>query len=160
MVLFEVWSVGKKPFSEISNKEVIVKINSGYCQPPPPGCSRPIYQLMVNCWSVSQWCNTVGALILMFLLSTLGIPFTPSVPPSPRSLPHWMHPVALCYSGLEMIVVWQVSLEVNSLRLNSSIRICRTPIATLSNQLLLMTLCVYILHNHVCTIICIIHTSA
>ena len=50
MVLFEIWSVGKKPFSEISNKEVLRKINSGYCQPPPPGCLRAIYQLMVSCW--------------------------------------------------------------------------------------------------------------
>jgi hypothetical protein len=50
MVLFEIWSVGKKPFSEISNSEVMRKINAGYCQPPPPGTPRPIYQLMVDCW--------------------------------------------------------------------------------------------------------------
>ena len=50
MVLFEIWSVGKKPFSEISNSEVMRKVNSGYCQPPPPGCPRAIYQLMVSSW--------------------------------------------------------------------------------------------------------------
>ena len=50
MVLFEIWSVGKKPFSQITNKEVLKKINSGYCQPPPPGTPRPLYQLMVDCW--------------------------------------------------------------------------------------------------------------
>ena len=49
MVLFEVWSVGRKPFSQISNNEVLKKVNSGYCQPPPPGCPRPIYKLMVLC---------------------------------------------------------------------------------------------------------------
>ena len=54
MVLFEIWSVGKKPFSELSYSEVMRKINSGYCQPPPPGCPRPIYQLMVDCWCVKQ----------------------------------------------------------------------------------------------------------
>ena len=53
MVLFEIWSVGKKPFSQITNKEVLKKINSGYCQPPPPGTPRSIYQLMVDCWYVS-----------------------------------------------------------------------------------------------------------
>ena len=50
MVLFEIWSVGKKPFSEMSNGEVVRKINAGYCQPPPPGTPRSIYQLMVSCW--------------------------------------------------------------------------------------------------------------
>ena len=53
MVLFEIWSVGKKPFSQITNKEVLKKINSGYCQPPPPGTPRSIYQLMVDCWYIS-----------------------------------------------------------------------------------------------------------
>ena len=50
MVLFEIWSVGKKPFSKISNAEVLRNINTGYNQPPPPGCPRAIYQLMVDCW--------------------------------------------------------------------------------------------------------------
>ena len=50
MVLFEIWSAGKKPFSEITTKEVLKRINLGYCQPPPPGCPRSIYKLMVYCW--------------------------------------------------------------------------------------------------------------
>ena len=25
-------------------------VTSGYCQPPPPGCPRTIYGLMVQCW--------------------------------------------------------------------------------------------------------------
>ena len=50
MVLFEIWSVGKKPFSQFTNSEVVRQINTGYNQPPPPGCPRAIYQLMVDCW--------------------------------------------------------------------------------------------------------------
>ena len=52
MVLFEIWSVGKKPFSQFSNDDYleVIRNNTGYNQPPPPGCPRAIYQLMVNCW--------------------------------------------------------------------------------------------------------------
>jgi ephrin-B len=50
MVLFEIWSVGKKPFSQFTNSEVVRQVNTGYNQPPPPGCPRAIYQLMVDCW--------------------------------------------------------------------------------------------------------------
>ena len=52
MVLFEIWSVGKKPFSQLTNNDVLnkLRLNVGYIQPPPPGCPRAIYQLMVDCW--------------------------------------------------------------------------------------------------------------
>ena len=50
MVLVEIWSVGKKPFSQFTNNEVVRQINTGYNQPPPPGCPRAIYKLMVDCW--------------------------------------------------------------------------------------------------------------
>ena len=50
MVLFEIWSVGKKPFSTLSNKRVIELIQKGFCQSPPPGCPKAIYKLMVDCW--------------------------------------------------------------------------------------------------------------
>ena len=50
MVLFEIWSVGCKPFHNLSNSAVISLANTGHCQPPPPGCPRAIYTLMVECW--------------------------------------------------------------------------------------------------------------
>ena len=50
MLLFEVWSVAKKPLSNMSNQEVIRVAESGMCQAPPPGCPRAIYRLMVDCW--------------------------------------------------------------------------------------------------------------
>ena len=30
--------------------QVIALVSSKHCQPPPPGCPRPIYHLMVECW--------------------------------------------------------------------------------------------------------------
>ena len=50
MLLFEVWTVGKKPYPSMSNQNVIRIIKSGHCQPPPSGCPRAIYKLMVDCW--------------------------------------------------------------------------------------------------------------
>ena len=46
MVLFEIWSVGKKPFSQFTNNEAMKKVQLKYNQPPPPGCPRAIYKLM------------------------------------------------------------------------------------------------------------------
>ena len=35
--------------------QVLKAFESGYCQPPPPGCPRNMYKLMVDCWWVQQW---------------------------------------------------------------------------------------------------------
>ena len=32
------------------NLQVIQAFNTGYCQPPPPGCPRGVYTIMVRCW--------------------------------------------------------------------------------------------------------------
>ena len=76
VVLYEVWSVGQRPFGSISNGKVHVhiylndhkhylhkciysnvsllqvmeKVEAGYRLPPPPGCSRSLYHLMIDCW--------------------------------------------------------------------------------------------------------------
>ncbi|XP_065899783.1 uncharacterized protein [Dysidea avara] len=49
-VLYEIWSLGYKPFDEISNIEVMEKLDRGHRLPPPPGCSRTIYRVMIKCW--------------------------------------------------------------------------------------------------------------
>ncbi|CAI8021504.1 Ephrin type-A receptor 4a (Fragment) [Geodia barretti] len=51
VLLYEIWTLGIKPYSTITNKEVYDKIQSGYRLPPPPGCPRAVYQTMINCWS-------------------------------------------------------------------------------------------------------------
>ena len=50
MVLFEIWSVGKKPFELLVNSDVIARLQSRCCLTPPPGCPREVYKLMVECW--------------------------------------------------------------------------------------------------------------
>ena len=44
MVLFEIWSVGKEPFLKLSNSQVMKLLQTGHCQPPPPGCPRAYLQ--------------------------------------------------------------------------------------------------------------------
>ena len=36
----------------ISIVKVIKAFQTGYCQPPPPGCPRGVYSTMVSCWWV------------------------------------------------------------------------------------------------------------
>ena len=74
VVLYEVWSVGQRPFGSISNGKVHVhiqpnyhkhhfcfvrlsallqvmeKVETGYRLSPPPGSSRSLYHLMIDCW--------------------------------------------------------------------------------------------------------------
>lgn len=68
-VMYEIWSLGSKPFEGKSNQEVgggwsgeghvrdvslphqvLQLIDSGYRLPPPPGCPKAIYGLMMQCW--------------------------------------------------------------------------------------------------------------
>ncbi|XP_065899331.1 uncharacterized protein [Dysidea avara] len=50
-VLFEIWSLGHKPFGDMTSDETLQKVDSGYRLPPPPGCSRIIYRMMIKCWT-------------------------------------------------------------------------------------------------------------
>ena len=52
MLLFEIWSLGKRPFPSVENSKVPDILKTGHCQAPPPGCPRAMYQLMVDCWYV------------------------------------------------------------------------------------------------------------
>ena len=54
MILYEIWSVGKKPFQELSNRDVVSRLQTYQCLNPPSGCPREIYTIMVHCWLVSN----------------------------------------------------------------------------------------------------------
>ncbi len=81
-LLYEIWSVGHKPFERLTNPKVhifmssyiyitmiyrssydnivillqsIQLVDSGRRLPPPPACPKTIYQLMIQCWCVDCW---------------------------------------------------------------------------------------------------------
>ncbi|XP_065899762.1 sushi, von Willebrand factor type A, EGF and pentraxin domain-containing protein 1-like isoform X2 [Dysidea avara] len=49
-VLFEIWSLGHKPFEELTNYEAMDAIEDGNRLPPPPGCPKAMYKVMMKCW--------------------------------------------------------------------------------------------------------------
>uniref|UniRef100_A0A1X7UA21 Protein kinase domain-containing protein n=1 Tax=Amphimedon queenslandica TaxID=400682 RepID=A0A1X7UA21_AMPQE len=49
-VLYEIWSLGHKPFETYSNIYALEKVKDGYRLPPPPGSPRSIYKHMIQCW--------------------------------------------------------------------------------------------------------------
>jgi ephrin-B len=51
ILLYEIWSLGKKPFPDKSNSEMVELIPTGICHSPPPGLPKAIYTLMVDCWN-------------------------------------------------------------------------------------------------------------
>ena len=70
-MLYEIWSLGHKPFEDRSTNEVytnniidkypisllhiqaIELLCNDYRLPPPPGCPRQLYQIMMDCWYVA-----------------------------------------------------------------------------------------------------------
>ncbi|XP_065833056.1 ephrin type-A receptor 4-A-like isoform X2 [Oscarella lobularis] len=51
IVLYEIWSLGERPYGFMPNSEVQELLDAGYRLPPPPGCPRSIYHLMISCWN-------------------------------------------------------------------------------------------------------------
>ena len=49
-VMYEIWSLGHKPFDAYSNSDCIKLVDEGVRLPPPPGCPKTIYSLMIDCW--------------------------------------------------------------------------------------------------------------
>ena len=52
--------------------QVYQKIQSDYRLPPPPGCPRTVYQLMIKCWYV---CFPKSSLAQIYRLTVEGIGF-------------------------------------------------------------------------------------
>ena len=50
IVMYEIWSLGHKPFEGCSNDKVMKMMDSGQRLAPPPGCPRDIYSIMIKCW--------------------------------------------------------------------------------------------------------------
>ena len=50
VLMYEIWSLGHKPFEGQTNRQVVNLIDTGYRLSPPPGCPREVYQIMVECW--------------------------------------------------------------------------------------------------------------
>ncbi len=91
--MYEIWSLGHKPFEGYTNLEVAHVVEEGYRLPPPAGCPRLIYQRMIDCWYVSKiGCMCVCLLVLItsdsITLSNFDLNFagTHRLGPAPRSL--------------------------------------------------------------------------
>ena len=48
MTMFEIWSLGLNPWYKLSNEEVIRAVHSQQVHPPPTGCPRDVYFIMVE----------------------------------------------------------------------------------------------------------------
>lgn len=51
IVLYEIISRGGTPYPDMSNAEVLDRIDKGYRMPQPPDCPAKYYAIMVECWN-------------------------------------------------------------------------------------------------------------
>ena len=49
--LTELVTHGRIPYLGMRNHEVVEQVDQGYRMPQPPGCSEPLYQIMLECWN-------------------------------------------------------------------------------------------------------------
>ncbi|XP_019849285.1 PREDICTED: uncharacterized protein LOC100641922 [Amphimedon queenslandica] len=82
VLLYEIWSLGHKPFHDITNQEAIRKIESGVRLSPPSGCPREVYKIMMQCWHperdhrptfailVTSFCQSDSSLISLSPIDT------------------------------------------------------------------------------------------
>lgn len=47
----EVLTSGDRPYMQMSNAEVMRRVNEGYRLPKPEGCPNVLYELLLQCWS-------------------------------------------------------------------------------------------------------------
>ena len=50
VVMYEIWSLGRQPYEGKNNDDIMSMVDAGKRLPPPPGCPRAIYSIMVKCW--------------------------------------------------------------------------------------------------------------
>ncbi|XP_065891792.1 uncharacterized protein [Dysidea avara] len=66
-VMYEVWSLGHKPFEKLSLRQYVEKITAGHRLPPPPGCPRAVYEVMIQCWHPDPKQRPLSGMILKTL---------------------------------------------------------------------------------------------
>lgn len=69
MLVYEIWSLGRRPFNALKTQQIIpfLQTHKGYVLPPPPGCPREIYHLMVQCWDWNHHSRPSFTKIVTFL---------------------------------------------------------------------------------------------
>jgi hypothetical protein len=53
IVLLEIYTNGEIPLKELTNAEVMAKVQSGYKSPKPSQCPRNMYKVMISCWDLN-----------------------------------------------------------------------------------------------------------
>lgn len=51
IVLYEIITKGGTPYPDMTNQEVLERIEKGYRMPQPPNCENKYYEIMKKCWS-------------------------------------------------------------------------------------------------------------
>uniref|UniRef100_A0A6G1S3I1 Tyrosine-protein kinase n=1 Tax=Aceria tosichella TaxID=561515 RepID=A0A6G1S3I1_9ACAR len=51
IVLFEIVTKGGTPYPDMTNQEVLTRVDKGYRMPQPPNCESKYYAIMVRCWN-------------------------------------------------------------------------------------------------------------
>ncbi|KAI6659269.1 hypothetical protein LOD99_14942 [Oopsacas minuta] len=80
MTLYEIWTLGRKPWQENTNEEIVDFIQGGEIPLQPDGCPDDVYSLMAETWKQSADDRPIFTVIKERLNNTvIIIPFTESV---------------------------------------------------------------------------------
>lgn len=51
ILLWEIFSFGARPYSDLTNADVVKNVLSGYMLPRPDRCPQGVYDIMLQCWN-------------------------------------------------------------------------------------------------------------
>ena len=102
--------------------QTIEKIDSGYRLPPPPGCSRAMYRMMMKCWYVISYCNMycycsyINTYVMFTVLCSTGNLIQDQGHSLDRSQSCYQAVVNICWAGLmktnrlvvKMLLSWEL----------------------------------------------------
>ncbi|XP_045159933.2 tyrosine-protein kinase Src42A-like [Mercenaria mercenaria] len=54
ILLTEIVTYGRIPYPGMTNAEVLHQVEHGYRMPCPPGCPKPLYEIMLECWKKEE----------------------------------------------------------------------------------------------------------
>ena len=81
MTLFEIWSLGGKPWgNDATNEEIVEGLSEGRKLSPPTGCPRDVYSVMVDTWRMDSSSRPTFSTILR-LLTNVHLSVAPPVSP-------------------------------------------------------------------------------
>ena len=82
MTMYEIWSLGERPWPNYSNEQILTSISIDLKLPPPTGCNQDIYKTMLKTWQKDKAKRPSFSEVLKMIVEIKLPPLTPQTDPA------------------------------------------------------------------------------